>query len=330
MSVWTELAQPVDHYEPAYIKKELPIEWTLGVLWDLWGTGHHKIRCPMPDHNDSTPSFNLYEPNSSGVFQKMGCLGCGFRADVIDLIRMHYDVSYTEAIQIALSDLIPQYHASGYTPNVDNREATVEDVWDEYGKIITTGVDDNILRHFLNNKLMSPVDTFARNEWRWKGHRHLHGISMPHFSEVGELTGVRFRDFRDSKRKWGILGSRFPQLYGAWRDRGNEDVVLCEGETDTVWTSWDLQGRAVDVFGIVTANQRPENGALAQVKNRRCWIMFDNDDAGNRAADQWLSALPRAKRIEIPAGEDVLSCHIPVKRLLSLKELAEDGSKTEN
>jgi len=42
-----------------------------------WWTGH----CPLPDHDDRTPSFYVYEDN------RAHCYGCGFHGDVIDLYQ---------------------------------------------------------------------------------------------------------------------------------------------------------------------------------------------------------------------------------------------------
>lgn len=44
------------------------------------GTGRWKARCPLPDHDDATPSFIVYEDSDSWY-----CFGCGRGGDVIQL-----------------------------------------------------------------------------------------------------------------------------------------------------------------------------------------------------------------------------------------------------
>lgn len=64
------------------VKAAVPIEYVAQRYTEItplggkaWGSG----RCPLPDHDDSTPSFYLYP---DGRFY---CFGCGRGGDVIDL-----------------------------------------------------------------------------------------------------------------------------------------------------------------------------------------------------------------------------------------------------
>jgi DNA primase len=64
------------------IRDEVPIEEVASRYTQLeplggqaWFTG----RCPLPDHDDSTPSFYIYSPG------RYHCYGCGGRGDVVDL-----------------------------------------------------------------------------------------------------------------------------------------------------------------------------------------------------------------------------------------------------
>ena len=43
-----------------------------------------KGRCPLPDHEDSTPSFYCY-PNGHGFYDSWWCFGCNRGGDVVDL-----------------------------------------------------------------------------------------------------------------------------------------------------------------------------------------------------------------------------------------------------
>ena len=51
-------------------------------------------RCPHPDHEDSTPSFHVYEDD--GHFH---CFGCQWHGDAIDLVREIEGLSFAEALR---------------------------------------------------------------------------------------------------------------------------------------------------------------------------------------------------------------------------------------
>lgn len=51
------------------------------------GAGRHVGRCPLPGHNDSTPSFWVYPASRSWY-----CFGCATGGDVFDLAR-HFDMT---------------------------------------------------------------------------------------------------------------------------------------------------------------------------------------------------------------------------------------------
>lgn len=65
------------------------------LIYELSGAnlsyGVNKIRCPFPDHSDSTPSFII--KNNRYV-----CYGCGKRGDVIQFLIDYKNLSFVEAI----------------------------------------------------------------------------------------------------------------------------------------------------------------------------------------------------------------------------------------
>lgn len=311
-------APSLELYQDAnWVKEQLPLEWVLGHLWGLWGLGSHKVRCPSPTHNDSTPSFNLWKPDSAGRYMKFGCYGCDLRGDVLDAIQIQANVSYMEALELAATKLVPEYQKSGYLPQVDSRPAVSRDeVKASYLELLELSYDLAPVVRFLNEKGMLEILPY-QEKWRVRGHRLINGVSFPHYAADGTLTGVKFRDRSKMEKKWGIRGSQFPYLYGAWRDTGKLNVVLCEGETDTIWAAWQLRDRNCDVFGLPTgALQTPTEQQLAQLEGRDVWLAFDGDAAGNRAREIWMERLARGHNVDVPIDHDLLSCGIPIWNLL--------------
>jgi DNA primase len=64
------------------IREAVPIEERARRYTDLepfGGQAWFTARCPMPDHEDKTPSFYIYPPG------RFHCYGCGRSGDVVDL-----------------------------------------------------------------------------------------------------------------------------------------------------------------------------------------------------------------------------------------------------
>jgi len=306
-----------DPYAPRTIRSALPLEWVVGRLFDVWGVGEDVVICPLPDHREKTPSFNLWAPDPSGTPQKFGCFGCGERGDVIDLIRLAYGCGYIEAGDIAVRELIPEYSVSGFTPGaVSQDKISAETMRLNFRHMLDRGHHDTPFRHFLRRKGLTDAGHYARDEWRWGATETV--VYMPHRGPDRLLYGVRLRS---GGKKWSLGGSRFPHLYGAWRDRGREAILLCEGETDTVWAAWSLRHFEIDVVGLATGTaQLPSPQALALLRDRRVWIALDGDSSGSKAMERWRSEA-LMDIIEVPSGQDLLSCGIPVAELIGLDTL---------
>tara|TARA_Y100000310_G_scaffold325810_1_gene389878 strand:- start:6188 stop:6796 length:609 start_codon:yes stop_codon:yes gene_type:complete len=58
--------------------------------------------CPLPDHDDSTPSFFVF---LQGGYEQYKCFGCGATGDIINLYCALESTTLTEAIKHFASDL---------------------------------------------------------------------------------------------------------------------------------------------------------------------------------------------------------------------------------
>lgn len=316
----------MDEVGPGAVKNSLPLDWFLETYWGLHNPGSAKIECPNPEHEDSTPSFNLWMPNGQGWFLKYGCYGCGLRGDVIDAIQLHFGLSYSDAIDKAIDELIPEYQNSGYTPAITSETKVFErdEIQTAYDQLRASSPNNyQVLTKFLltTEIFVEGMLEYVIEEWRWQGHQSIHSVSQPLYSPDDILFGVKYRDCTNRLGKWGIKGSKLVHLYGAWRDQGHRNVVLCEGETDTVNAALQLRGRECDVFGIPSgAAQLPTKEALDQLSGRQVWIIFDGDTQGQDAADMWCSRLAGGHIVEVPYDRDLTNCGLTVKELLGLKE----------
>lgn len=308
-------------YEPDAIHKALPLEWAVGHLFDTWGAGADMMSCPLPGHQDSTPSFNLWAEDEDGFPQRYGCFGCGANGDVVDLIRLARGVGFLDACRIAVEELVPDMEASDWRPTERTAARTLAKSHDELTKVLEriTGTGD--LNTFLQRKNMLDAGD-VHTEWGWGTFRTPAPVAyFPHWGWDGKLTGIRYRSVRRDGTRWTERGSRFPALYGAWRDTKLPSVLLCEGETDTVWAASQLRGRPFDVMGLASgAAQKPPEDAIRRLSMRNVWLAFDADMAGRIAIAQWREALEgvayQVRVVPVPEGHDVLSCGVPVSDLL--------------
>ena len=66
----------------AVLKESISLEHVAGEYTDLRPAGEDRLvgHCPIPDHDDRSPSFHLYTSS-----QRFKCFGCGQSGDVLDL-----------------------------------------------------------------------------------------------------------------------------------------------------------------------------------------------------------------------------------------------------
>jgi hypothetical protein len=320
---YSALLRPDPRYEPDAIRAVVPLQWALGVLlgqWDL-GLGMH----PCPFHDEASPSFGLFAADDRGLPQRYHCFGCGRAGDVIDLIRKTRDVGFDEACRLAVEELAPQ--VGNWTPmktfpvkRTASPEA-LEGVLGGLGPMDASGLA--VLLRFLESKEMGgeALARFAVEDWGWLGKAPAL-VCIPHRNWQGRLIGLRYRAALGDAR-WSEEGSTFPSPYGAWRDQGHQQVLLAEGEGDTVFAAFQLRDRPIDVVGLVGADQRPTDEIRERLKGRTVYIAGDGDDAGARANRTWIDAGIAMHVIWMPEGQDIVSCGIAVADLLERAEVRE-------
>jgi len=58
-------------------------------------TGRLTYRCPLPDHNEKKPSFNVY---TNDEYENFYCFGCGAKHNIIHLDSFLEGISYRESL----------------------------------------------------------------------------------------------------------------------------------------------------------------------------------------------------------------------------------------
>lgn len=292
------------------------IDWTLAHYTGEWPTNGAQISCPLPDHDDSTPSFNLWAEDDEGVPQRFGCFGCGAKGDVLELISIMENLSAEAALDRAAQLRLEE--SADSTPRPETKAPPAPADLDDVYRTATSAQTPGLFSHYMRTKGMGgeAVERYAMDEWGWVASAGR--IFVPHRDANSDLVGIKYRALG---RKWSEPGSRYTALYGTWRMKGHERVVVCEGESDTLWAAWSLRGQAVDVVGLPSgAQQALDADWLEMLDGRELTLMFDSDVAGMVAARQWYRAREDVRLARLPEDEDVLSCGIPVTELLDRAE----------
>jgi hypothetical protein len=295
------------------------LDWTLHKLTGEWPKSGEMISCPLTGHDDSTPSFNIWDEDADGLPLQYGCFGCGRKGDVMSLISEIESLQGTElgrradelAAEEAASPAAQRKTPKGKTRKVVDLDETLRSLESGLSGPRLEGFQQYMASKGLGGEA---VEVYAMDIWGWVPAER-GSVAVPHRGPAGELTGIKYRA---RTRKWSAEGSRWPHLYGTWLDKGRSSVVLCEGESDALWAAWSMRNEPVDVLALPSgASQSIADEWLAALKGRKVFLVLDSDNAGMTAAKSWVNLRPDSLLARLPEGEDLLSCGIPVNEVLA-------------
>lgn len=308
-------------YDKDLLRRELSIPFA-ALQYDLHFNEEDRCLCPF-HHDENNPNLEMMVPGEDGI-PWCYCRACGHSCDVLGLIARAADVNFSEAINIASALYEDQPDDVPRGPVERRAKYEVTDDW--YG--ILRGYQDRLSQHAdvgLASYAYGFFDEDAGVEIRMQFDRHLEvwgwglddqsNIIIPHYDRNGALTCVKVRNTSD--RSWASYGG-YTDLYGAWRGRSNDALLICEGESDCVWA--DFQEIAVDCMSLPSGAGAFSDGWVEFVRERwpeeRIVLGFDNDIAGVEATTRWSHHLPGCRKIHIPESTDLRSCGLPLEMIL--------------
>jgi hypothetical protein len=245
------------------------------------------VRCPL--HEDRRPSLSVNLENGLWL-----CFSCGEKGGLAKLARIcespldhdelalrsvHSDVVVEEPPDFAM--LAHELHARALReqprPLVDYINAK--------------GLHSGVFKHYRLG---------------WDGVK----LAMPYYDD-GRVVAIKYR-YPDG-HKDAEKGSR-RAIYGIDDVRGKPIVIICEGESDThaVWS--ELRRRRADeevavcgIPGAQVAKAQWELWSLDLMWARRIYLLFDNDEAGERGASIALNVFEaeRIVRVRPVLGKDI-------------------------
>lgn len=123
-------------------------------------------------------------------------------------------------------------------------------------------------------------------------------IVIPVINEQGVCTFNKYRrDPRvDAKPKYTYDNGGKVTLYGYWKAKDTDTILITEGEMDAL-VAWSANIPAITSTGGAMSFQT-EWGEL--LKDKKVILCFDNDEAGGKGLVRALSVVPHAKVLFLP------------------------------
>lgn len=249
------------------------------------------VRCPL--HEDRRPSLSIHLED--GVFH---CFSCGESGSLERLYaltgtRMSSDLYIYRARKRAedpgdevfnpgFTSMADEFHENLIAKGSSGKKAALD-------FIESRGLSRGIVREF-------------RIGWNPKNH----ALSFPYINKDGIVTGIKYRHadgFKTSE-----TGSKYG-IYNALGAVGRDEVLVCEGESDTLST-WSKYGDKYAVCGTSGASISEGQWSLFSIDlffAQRIYILHDADEAGDTCAENARRVFgdDRCVRLRPPEGTDV-------------------------
>lgn len=257
----------------------------------LRGTGINAMaHCPL--HEDRTPSLSIHQED--GVWL---CHQCGASGGLDKLAR------------IVGEELDPEFYWDRAIRSVREVPPVEHNFAKKAYELYERGLGDAGNRAIASFLRKRGIHSDARHHFAlgWDGNR----ISLPYWDNDSrkaadaKVVAIKYRDW--AGRKSMEDGSRHA-IYNVEEIRGAGDVVICEGESDTL-LAWSLLRNGTKVCGVPGAGatkQRWELWALEFIWAQRIAVAFDADEAGDKGAAIAMGVLgEKAYRVRPDEGLDL-------------------------
>lgn len=274
--------------------------------------------CPF--HGDSNPSFVIY-PSSQSYY----CFGCGAGGDVLDFVSRLHRVDFKEAAALlqcsaplpvsharpAMPATVPAVDSAKATPIIEAAVAFYEAAIRSQPKVLaylaSRGLGAATVRHYrLGFGVLGLGDELRRQSLDPDVAEQLGLLSEGRERFVGrvvipDLVGGRptwFTGRRLDEREPRYLNLRIPKPILGLASAQGASIVMTEGPFDWLTAvGWGFS--SVGLLGT-----RVSSGSTELLERfEEVYLVFDNDDTGRRATDEWCERLgERAIPVTLPPG----------------------------
>lgn len=299
----------LDSTDPQRIKDQLSLASVVQAHGVALRPSGERLVGICPFHDDHDASFAVWRTEDGS--EMCGCWSCDFRpGDLFTFIQKAEGCNFSRSLDLAaeyLRDGLPE------APPVPDRVVDPE----APARILAThesteGVPIDALAELLIRKNHPATAEWVAAEFR-VGCTPSGEIVMPHFGAAGGLEAAKWRTV--DRKPVAYSGSQLSALYGAWRDRNYNEIVVCEGESDTWAMAWALRDARADVVGLPSgSSMKPRPEWVEMFRRRNVTLVFDSDPAGEFGLARWIKALKgvanELRIAKLPEGEDVVSAGV--------------------
>lgn len=257
--------------------------------------------CPF--HTEDNPSFSVWFDHDKQC-DRCGCWSCDFSTgDVYDFVQKKLDLSFGQATRW-VKDFIENNPGKRPDPPSNGPAVDLAAYVRDAIQTAQTGNQD------VATQLLADKDSRVPTGWLLREFyvgETAEEVVIPHMTPDGKtVTGVKRRIAPDW-RKRSIKGSKLDNLYGAWRIKGHDTIVVCEGESDTWTVAYMLRDEDMDVVGLPSGVNQWREDWLATFHEKTVILLFDADDPGRQALRVWIERLGSARVASLREGEDATS-----------------------
>ncbi len=126
------------------------------------------------------------------------------------------------------------------------------------------------------------------------------GLVIPCYTAAGALAYIKIRQPEGIDPKYRMIKGGHKALYGGDRVQGRPDLILCEGEFDSL-LAWQAAAGVADVVTLASASANPAADDIPLLAGaRRIWAAYDTDKAGKEGAAKLAALSGRIQRLAWP------------------------------
>jgi DNA primase len=273
------------------IKSSIDIVEYIGRYVELKKAGDniYSGQCPFGNHNDSEPSFFVYEKD-----QTFYCFGCGagkkegnsLGSDIIAFVRMISNVSFKEALDILAKEVGIEIEKGQESKELLLSRKYYKALWNS----------KKAMEYLLSREITeSDIKT-----WRLGYCDSRNRLVIPILNEIGQTVGFSYRSIDDEKPKYinshaSKIFKKGSILYGMNIAKSNikktNQVIVTEGFFDVISAHRYGLNNVVGIMGSVLTNQQIE---IIKKYASNVILALDKDATGNSKTHLYIESLSKA------------------------------------
>lgn len=290
---------------------QLPWNHILGLL----GTYNTKNKTLCPFHDDSTPSYHLYDTHGY-------CFVCSKKSSKIDFIMTSFGIDLKAAVELILGNAINYKPTTKPQKKLQLKSTKMnKEKLEKAKKIYSTAKPIHEVPDALDAWVSSGIDPITALVFNIKV-GYIGGcmrILLPDFDENDELTDLTGRRYDYSKdcKYWNLVTPKTTYFKGIDDTYPLESIVITEGQKDAI-ASYEIGIPAVALGGSDTKG-------LINIKCKK-WFIYPDDDLPGKQIEEKIAEVALSKNQANPirislglAGKD-LSEHLANLKCKPLRE----------